>query len=272
VEDDDQEIESSRAPLLDHLTELRNRLFCAVLALVVAFVGCFGFAKQILLFLTNPFITALERERGPQAAAQGMELVNTHAFGLFFVELKVALFAAIIVAFPVISYQAYAFIAPGLYKREKRAAAPFLIAAPVMFLVGCAFVYYVAMPFALQFALKQEILEGAVRVKYLPKVDEYLSLVTTLVLAFGFVFQLPVVMALLAAGGAIGAGMLRKGRRYAIVGIAAFAAMVTPPDPISMTLMMIPVYLLYELSIWIVWLIEKAQARRDADFAAQAAE
>jgi sec-independent protein translocase protein TatC len=263
IEEED-EVEASRAPLLDHLTELRDRLFKAVIALVIAFIGCFLVAKQILLLLTQPFITALERERGAAAAAQGMELVNTHAFGLFFVELKVALFAAIVVAFPVIAYQAYAFIAPGLYKKEKQAATPFLIAAPVMFLAGCAFVYFVAMPFALQFALKQEILEGAVRVKYLPKVDEYLSLVTTLVLAFGFVFQVPVVLSLLAAAGTVTASMLRKGRRYAIVAIAAFAAMVTPPDPISMMLMAIPVYLLYEISIWLVLLIEKARTKRIA--------
>ncbi len=137
-----------------------------------------------------------------------------------------------------------------------------------MFIAGGAFVFYVAMPFALEFALKQEVEAGGVRVSYLPKVDEYLGLVTTLVLAFGLCFQMPVVLSLLARIGLIGAKMLRSGRRYAVVGIAAFAALVTPPDILSMTLMAIPMYLLYELSIWLVWAIEKARLKREAAEAA----
>jgi sec-independent protein translocase protein TatC len=268
VKTDDDEIESSRAPLLDHLVELRNRLVWAMAALVVAFIGCFFVSKPIFEFLVEPFLTAIAVVH-PEQAGQGVELVNTHAFGFFFVQLQVALFAAIIVAFPVIAYQGYAFIAPGLYKRERGAALPFLIAAPVMFLLGGAFVFYVAMPFALEFALNQEIREGPIQVRYLPKVDEYLGLVTTLVLAFGLCFQMPVVLSLLARVGIVGARMLRKGRRYAIVGIAAFSAMVTPPDVISMTLMAIPMYLLYEISIWLVWAIETGRAKREAAEAAQ---
>lgn len=265
---DDDEIEASRAPLLDHLAELRTRLLIALGALVIAFAGSFIFARDIFMFLVEPFVTAV-RVVHPDQAGQALELVNTHAFGFFFVQLQVALFAGIIISFPVIAYQAYAFVAPGLYKRERMAAAPFMIAAPIMFLLGGAFVFYVAMPFALEFALKQEVTEGPVQVRYLPKVDEYLGLVTTLVLAFGLCFQLPVVLSLLARVGMITASALRKGRRYAIVGIAGVAACVTPPDVISMTLMAIPMYALYEISIWLVWFIERARNRAEAQAAAE---
>jgi sec-independent protein translocase protein TatC len=273
LQHDEDEIEASRAPLLDHLSELRDRLVWALGALVVAFFVCFFVSKPIFEFLVEPFLTAI-RTVHPDQADQALTLYNTHAFGFFFVQLQVALFAAVIVAFPVIAYQAYAFIAPGLYKRERGAVAPFLIAAPIMFLAGCAFVFYIAMPFALEFALKQEITEGPIQVRYLPKVDEYLGLLMTLVLAFGLCFQMPVVLSLLARVGILNAEMLRKGRRYAIVGIAAFSSLVTPPDVISMTLMAVPMYLLYEISIWLVFFIRKARDKEDAAAAAaaQAAE
>ncbi len=264
---DEDEIEASRAPLLDHLAELRQRLIVSVVAILIAFAGCFAFARQIFLFLVEPFVTAV-RTVHPEQAGAALELYNTHAFGFFFVQLQVALFAAIVIAFPVLAHQAYSFVAPGLYKRERAAALPFLIAAPAMFLLGAAFVFYVAMPFALEFALKQEVTEGQIQVRYLPKVDEYLGLVTTLVLAFGLCFQMPVVLSLLARVGMIGAEALRKGRRYAIVGIAALSACVTPPDVISMTLMAIPMYALYEVSIWLVWAIEAARKRAEAREAA----
>ncbi|MBL8550216.1 MAG: twin-arginine translocase subunit TatC [Hyphomonadaceae bacterium] len=266
---EEDEVEASRAPLLEHLMELRNRLLVTLLAVTVAFAGCFFVSKPIFEFLVEPFLTAIKVVHPDQAHAS-VELVNTHAFGFFFVQLQVALFAAIILAFPVIAWQAYSFIAPGLYKRERAAALPFLIAAPVMFLAGGAFVFYVAMPFALEFSLRQEITEGPIQVRYLPKVDEYLGLVTTLVLAFGLCFQMPVVLSLLARTGMVGASMLRKGRRYAVVGIAALAAMVTPPDVISMTMMALPMYALYEISIWLVWAIEKSRVRREAAEAAAA--
>ncbi len=259
----DDEVESSRAPLLEHLMELRSRLMVALSALVIGFVVSFFFADPLFQFLVEPFKAAMASVH-PERANQDLQLVYTGAFGFFGVKMTIALFAAIVLSFPILAWQAYAFIAPGLYKRERMAALPFLLAAPVMFLAGGAFVFYVAMPFALEFALNQEVVRNGVRVSYLPKVEEYLGLVTTLVLAFGLCFQMPVVLSLLARVGMVSAQMLRTGRRYAIVGIAAFSALVTPPDPLSMLLMTIPLYGLYELSIWLVWLIGQAMARKEA--------
>lgn len=258
------EVEASRAPLLDHLLELRTRLFIASAALVVASMGCFVFAQRIYLFLVEPYRVAFAHARHIPLDEATVGLQITSPLEAFYTNLKLALFAGIIVAFPVIAWQAYAFIAPGLYKREKQAAAPFLVAAPIMFLLGCAFVYFVAMPYAMQFALGTTVSTGNVQIELNAKVSEYFGLVTTLILAFGFVFQIPVVLTLLGAAGIVSASMLRKGRRYAILGIAIFSAMVTPPEPISMMIMAIPVYLLYEISIWLVWLMEKTRGKEVA--------
>jgi sec-independent protein translocase protein TatC len=260
---DDDEIEASRAPLLDHLMELRSRLMVALIALVIGTIVCFLFVDPIFQFLAAPFQTARDAAH-PNLAGEPIKLVNTGAFGFFSVKMQIALFAAIVATFPILAWQAYAFVAPGLYKRERAAAVPFLIAGPAMFLAGGAFVFYVAMPFALRFAFDQEVTEGALQVQYLPKVEEYMGLVTTLVLAFGLMFQLPVVLSLLGRVGMVSSALLRKGRRYAIVGIAAFSALVTPNDVFSMAVMALPVYLLYEISIWIVWAIQRARAREDA--------
>ena len=265
-ESDDDEVEASRAPLLDHLSELRNRLMTSLTFTVVGVIISFFFADAIFLFLVEPFQTAMaaeQAERGVQAS-ETIQLINTGAFGFFSVKMQIALFGGIILAFPVLAWQVYAFIAPGLYRKERAAAAPFLIAAPIMFALGAAFVFYFAMPFALRFALDQQVTSGPVQVTYLPKVEEYMGLVTTLVLAFGLMFQLPVVLSLLARVRMIKASMLRKGRRYALVAIAVVAAVVTPPDPFSMMLLTVPMYLLYEISIAIVWLIERANAKQDA--------
>lgn len=268
---EDQELEASRAPLLEHLSELRNRLAIAFGALLIGFIIAYPFSKTLWGYLTGPFVAALVKVRGLEAAKAGIEIINTGAFGFFLVQMKVAFFAAIIGAFPIIAWQIYGFVAPGLYKRERAAALPFLIAAPLMFLAGCAFVMYVAMPFALEFALRQDVVQGPVRVKFVPRVEEYLSLLTTLALAFGAIFQMPVVCALLGRTGVLTPSAMRKGRRYAVVGIAGFSALVTPPDIFSMMIMALPVYVLYELSIWLVWFIERARLKSAAELAQQAA-
>jgi sec-independent protein translocase protein TatC len=169
------------------------------------------------------------------------------------------------VAFPVMAYQLYRFVAPGLYKRERYAFLPFLVASPFLFLLGAALVYYIMLPFVLWFSLNQQIVgAGNVSVELLPKVSDYLTLVTTLLLAFGLCFQLPVVLSLLGLAGLISADTLASGRRYAIVGVGGLAAVVTPPDPFSMISLIVPLCLLYEVSIWCVRLIELRRGKEDA--------
>lgn len=261
--DPPDEVEASRAPLLDHLVELRNRLLIAAIAVVVGTAICYGFAKHLYALLQEPYRDVILSIGGPDALKDA-KFQYTHPFEVFFTYLKLALIGGLAISFPVVAYQLYAFVAPGLYKNERAAVAPFLVAAPVMFIAGAAFVYFVALPFAMYFALGLQQPEGPIPIQLIPKVNEYFSLVTTLILAFGLCFQMPVVLSLMARVGAIGASALRKGRRYAIVGIAAFAACFTPPDVFSMMLMMIPVYFLYEVSIWIVWAIEKSRAKAEA--------
>jgi sec-independent protein translocase protein TatC len=258
------EVEASRAPLLDHLMELRNRLFVVSAAVVLGTMVCFAFAQQIYLFLVEPYRVAFSVVHHVPLSEAHVTLQMTSPLEGFYTNLKLALFAGVIVSFPVIAWQAYAFVAPGLYKKEKQAAAPFMIAAPIMFFLGCAFVYYVAMPYAMRFALSTTVATGAVQIALNAKVNEYFGLVTTLILAFGFVFQVPVVLSLLGFAGIVDSKMLQAGRRFAILGIAVFSAMVTPPEPISMMIMAVPVYMLYEISIWIVWLIEKGRAKEES--------
>jgi sec-independent protein translocase protein TatC len=272
LDPDEAELEASRAPLLEHLIELRKRLIIACAAVLAGTIGCYFFSSQIYDFLVRPYQVALARYyHHASAAHQAVRLQATAPMEIFTTNMQLALFGGIIVAFPVIAYQLYAFVAPGLYRRERAAAAPFLVAAPIMFLAGGAFVFYVAMPYAMQFALSQTRTDGAVRIDLVPKVNEYFSLVTTLVLAFGAVFQIPVVLTLLARVGMIGASVLRKGRRFAIVGIAAFSALVTPPDPTYMVAMALPIYALYEASIWLVWLIERGRAKAEVAAAPESA-
>ncbi|MEZ6023183.1 MAG: twin-arginine translocase subunit TatC [Hyphomonadaceae bacterium] len=270
LEDGDDEIEASRAPLLDHLTELRDRLVKALLALVAATAVAYFFAGPIFEAFVTPYREALVA-RDLLAPGETPRLQITAPLEGFYTYLRIAIMAGIGIAFPYLAYQAYAFIAPGLYKRERGAVAPFLVASPIMFILGGLFAYFVALRFAMIFALGFQIHSDTVNVELIPKMNEYFSLASTLVLAFGICFQLPVVLSLLARVRAVGASALRKGRRYAIVGIAAFSSLVTPPDVISMTAMWIPMYALYEISIWLVAWIEAGQKRKDAAEAAAAA-
>ncbi|MCR5876037.1 twin-arginine translocase subunit TatC [Phenylobacterium sp. J426] len=285
-QDDDSEIEASRAPLLDHLVELRKRLIICVLAVVVGFAICFGFSTQIYTVLLHPFQVAAEMfeaskgghsagpfdllfvliglKDAPLAEGENLRLVFTAPLEFFFTKLKLAGFGAVVLTFPVLAWQVYAFVAPGLYKRERRAFLPFLLAAPMLFLMGAALVYFVILPFVLWFSLSQQIVGAAgVAVELLPKVSDYLTLVTTLLLAFGLCFQLPVVLTLLGMAGIVNSAMLVKGWRYAVFGVVVVAAIVTPPDPISQLLLALPIVALYFISIGCVKLIELRRARDD---------
>lgn len=286
VDPDEAEIEASRAPLLEHLLELRTRLIWCVAAIAVGFVLCFAFSQQIYVFLLKPFATAgaiaqanatghnlgpfdlllsmVGQKQLPRLDAKTLQLIYTGPLEFFFTKMKLAVFGAICLSFPVIAAQLYGFVAPGLYRRERKAFLPFLIASPLLFCLGAAMVYFVMLPFVMWFSLSQQVSTAEVSVALLPKVSDYLTLVTTLLLAFGLTFQLPVVVTLLGQAGIVSARQLSEGRRYAIVGVFVLAAVVTPPDPISQLMLAIPIILLYEISIWCVRLIELRRRREEA--------
>ncbi len=258
------DIDQSEAPLLDHLIELRGRLLRCVIALAIAFVICLNFADDIFGFLVRPLTAAFPQGEG--------RLIYTKLYEAFFVELKVAMFAAFFVSFPIIANQLWAFVAPGLYSREKRAFLPFLIATPVLFTSGAALAYYIVMPTAFRWFLTFEGDKGGLKLEALPGTGDYLSLVMQFILAFGISFLLPVLLLLLNRAGIVSRAQLAQARRYVIVAIFAVAAVATPPDVVSQLMLAIPLLVLFESSLLIMRLTERGDARRKArEEAAEAA-
>ncbi|MBB4302168.1 sec-independent protein translocase protein TatC [Rhodobium orientis] len=256
---EEDDIESTKAPLIEHLIELRQRLMWSVLAIMIAFVVCFYFASDIFNILIIPY----ERAAGDQ---REIELIFTAPQEYFFTQLKLALFGALFLAFPVLASQLYMFVAPGLYKNERGAFLPYLVATPVLFAIGASLVFFVVMPLAMRFFLGMEQAGGlgVAEIKHLPKVSEYLGLVMTLIFAFGLVFQLPVVLTLLARAGLTDSNGLKAKRKYAVVLTFIAAAVLTPPDPISQIGLALPTLLLYEFSILSVKMVERKRAEAEA--------
>ncbi len=257
-EKDEDELKGSEAPLLDHLIELRKRLIYSLAALVFFFLICFFFAKPIYDVLLLPYKWAA-------GDSEDVKLIFTAPQELFFTYMNVGLFGAIFLSFPFIAGQIYAFVAPGLYKRERRAFIPYLVATPVFFVMGALLVYFAVTPMALHFFLgMQQTAPGDVQIEMQTRVSEYLGFIMTLILAFGICFQLPVILTLLARIELVNTKQLAKGRKYAIVGILAVAALLTPPDPISQIGLSLPMYALYEISILSVRWVERQRAAKQA--------
>ena len=248
-----KDIDETKQPLLEHLVELRRRLLWCLAALALAFFVCLYFARDIFAVLVQPLLKA----------GQG-KLIYTDIFEAFFVEVKVALFAALMVSFPVLSIQLWRFIAPGLYAKEKNAFLPFLLMTPLFFGAGASFAYFVAMPWALHFLLSYQGNVGGITQEALPGVGNYLTFVTRFLFGFGAAFLLPIVLMILERAGIVTREQLAKSRRYAIVGAAAVAAVLTPPDAVSMLMLMVPLYGLYEFAILAIRLTHWRAARRAA--------
>lgn len=255
-----KEVEESQMPLLDHLVELRRRLIYSVISFLACFLVAFYFADPLFNFLVQPLTDLWQGQ-------ESRRLIYTALHEKFFTEIKVAFFAGAFMAFPLISNQIWLFVAPGLYRHEKGAFLPFLIATPFLFLAGAAFVYYFVLPVAWTFfaSFEQAGNEGTLAIALEPKVDQYLSLVMRLIFAFGISFELPVLLTLLARVGLATSEGMRKKRRYAVVGAFVAAAVLTPPDPLSQIGLALPIIFLYEVSIWCARLVEKKRAEREQE-------
>jgi len=266
-DDTDAELEAGRMPLLDHLVELRNRLMWSAAAILVAFLVCYQFKETIYRFLSHPLAQVFSGEAGRKMIATGLTEI-------FFTYIKVSFWAAICIAFPIVAMQIWKFVAPGLYKTEKRAFLPYLCATPVLFLMGASLAYFVVIPYAFRFFVSFETpgTAGSLPIEIEAKVNEYLSLVMTLLLAFGVAFQLPVLLTLMARAGLITSQGLISKWRYAVVGMFAVAAVLTPPDIVSQTSLAIPLILLYVLSIFSCKWVEKQRAKREAAEEAELAD
>jgi sec-independent protein translocase protein TatC len=246
-----KEIDDTKQPLLEHLIELRRRLLWGLATLVVTFFICFHFARDIFAVLVQPLLRA----------GQG-KLIYTDVFEAFFTQVKVAIFAALMVSFPVIATQLWRFVAPGLYAKEKNAFLPFLLATPVFFAGGACFAYFLAMPWALHFLLSFQGNIGGVQQEALPGVGNYLNFVTHFLFGFGAAFLLPILLMILERAGIVTREQLARSRRYAIVAAAVAAGVLTPPDAVSMMMLMVPLYSLYELAILAIRITHWRAARK----------
>ena len=269
--DDDRAVDEASAPLIEHLIELRKRLMWSIGGFLIGFIICFAYAKPLFNFLVEPFKTAvawagLENKQ--------VELIYTAPQEFFFTQIKVGFFGAAVLAFPLIATQVYRFVAPGLYRNERMAFLPFLVAAPLLFLLGAALVYFFFTPMVMWFflAMEQTGPDAEVQIQLLPRVSEYLSLIMTLVFAFGLVFQVPIITTLLARAGLATSEGLAEKRKYAIVAAFVVAAVLTPPDPVSQIGLAVPAILLYEIGIYCARLVERQRARDLAAREAEAAE
>ena len=258
IEEDDP-IDDKPMPLLEHLMELRTRLIWSIAAFIVCFMVSYYFSNRIYFFLAEPLAEVLREQGSPDP-----HLIYTQLYEAFFTRIKVAFFAGAFIAFPIIANQIWQFVAPGLYRKEKRAFLPFLLVTPLLFLTGAALAYYVTMPVALHFLLSYQGNVGGVQQTALPGVGNYLDFVTKFIFGFGVAFLLPVLLMLMERAGIVSRAQLRRGRRYAIVAAFAIAAVLTPPDVVSQLSLAIPLVLLYEVALIAIWFTERRRKRDTA--------